>query len=477
MHRRAGRRLLGAAATGLAAVALGGAGTLGTATAAPGAGSHVYFVATTSASAVAVRLTQKPADSIITADLVNDSLGYTATAFDSSQGSEAQAASVYPGALVVQGPSLLCNEGVLPFACPVKPPAYPLLADAQYPQHPHATAGPAGSGTPTKGPLAVQAAHATADVSPTTATGDADTGSAGLLPGTAGTISVGAQSSHTTVSVTHGALQVRVVSHASDIEVGSLLHIGSVTGTIVQRLVPGHKPVDTPSVVVTDVTVAGQRATIGNDGLHVAGHNGGKLLRRLAAKDIEVKPVTVSRNDTRHGARSDVTGLILTSSVPVKGTPYIPNPVSSIPPFDQIPVTGVNANGTYLTTVQLGAAGSAAAVQKQADIGLGGVAPPVQPVHQPAAPSGGGAGAVPVGNSAPAPPAAGSAQPAQGSAPQVASRTPATHGFLDGFTLDLSHFYLVLALGSAALFVGWRARAFTRRKDWAGGERVERRQA
>jgi len=191
-----------------------------------------------------------------------------------------------------------------------------------------------------------------------------------------------------------------------------------------------------------------------------------------------VQPVAVNRDDTRHGARSDVTGLVITSSLPVKGTPYIPNPVSSIPPFNQVPITGVNANGTYLTTVQLGAAGSAAAVQKQADVGLGGVSPPVQPVRQPPAPAtgGGGSGTVAAGNVAPAPPAGGSVAPAPGTAPQVASRPSATHGFLDAFTLNLSHFYLVLALGSAALFAGWRIRAASRRADW-GGDRVERRQA
>lgn len=458
-------RLVGAAAIGAVAVAL----AIPVPAAAAGRGRvQTYYVATTSASAVAFQLTQKPAASIVTADLVDDSLGYTATAFDSSQGSEAQAASIYPGSLVVQGPGLLCNEGVLPFACPVQPPAYPLLADATYPQHPHASAGPSDvtgdkAGTK-KGPFTAQAGHATAAADLRGASGDTAGGSAGLLAHTPGAVSVGAQSSHTTVTTAGSSgLTVRVVSHASNISVGPLLHIGSVTGTVVQHLVPGNKPVDRPTVTIADVTVAGQSATIGAHGLKVAGRHGPQVLRRLAAHDIKVSPVTVNRKDSRHGARSSVTGLVITTSLPVKNTPYVPNPVSSVPPFDQLPVGGVDLNGTYLARLQFGAAGSAAAIQRQADVGLGSLGPhPVQPVgHLPGShPS--TTRTVTTPGSAGAPADGVGSQPQQGSPPRVAAAPPKAHGFLDAFTLDLSHFYLVLALGSAALFIAWRGRVLTR---------------
>jgi hypothetical protein len=152
---------------------------------------------------------------------------------------------------------------------------------------------------------------------------------------------------------------------------------------------------------------------------------------------------------------------VIKTSVPVKNAPYVPNPVSSIPPFNQVPVTGVDANGTYLATLQLGAAGSAAAMLRQADIGLGGLGPqPVQPVHQPSRHVTRATGGIPSGGggSAPAPPAAGASAPAAGSPPKVAA-SPRASGLLSGFGLDLSRLYLVLALGSGALFLGWRLRA------------------
>src|SRR5947209_16353360 len=99
--------------------------------------ADAVFQAQTAATAVHVVLTQQPASSIITASLVDDATGYAASAYDSSGGSEGQAASVYPGNLVVQGPSLFCSEL---FPCPATPPAYPLLADASYPRRPSDTA-------------------------------------------------------------------------------------------------------------------------------------------------------------------------------------------------------------------------------------------------------------------------------------------------------------------------------------------------
>src|SRR5579862_1762214 len=90
------------------------------------ASATVDLQAVTTAAAAHFTLTQEPASSIITASLIDDAVAYAASDFDSSGGSEAQAASLFPGTLVVEGPSLFCSEV---FTCPASPPAYPLLAD------------------------------------------------------------------------------------------------------------------------------------------------------------------------------------------------------------------------------------------------------------------------------------------------------------------------------------------------------------
>src|SRR6059058_1540542 len=109
--------------------------------------ADAVFQVQTAATALHLTLTQQPASSIITASLVDDATSYAASAFDSSGGSEAQAATFYPGNLVVQGPSLFCSQL---FPCPAQPPAYPLLADASYPRRTSdaaaANQSPIGSG-------------------------------------------------------------------------------------------------------------------------------------------------------------------------------------------------------------------------------------------------------------------------------------------------------------------------------------------
>src|SRR5436309_7307306 len=126
--------------------------------------ADTVFQAQTAAAAVHFVLTQQPANSIITAGLVDDATAYAASAFDSGGGgSEAQAASVFPGNLVVQGPALFCTQV---FTCPATPPDYPLLADASYPRRAHAEASadqqPVGQGPLVVTP-SVSSAAATAD--------------------------------------------------------------------------------------------------------------------------------------------------------------------------------------------------------------------------------------------------------------------------------------------------------------------------
>src|SRR5947209_1974232 len=200
------------------------------------------FQAQTAAAAVHFVLTQQPASSIVTADLVNDATGYTAGAFDSSGGSEAQAASVFPGTLVVQGPALFCAQV---FTCPTTPPDYPLLADASYPRRGHAEASadqkPVG-----QGPLVVSPSASTA-----TANGDGNSaqtaaGSVSILSGTPVALTAGSSTALTRVESTTTSMVTHVESTVSDVDIAGLVHIGSIRAVDDITVAATGKPVDRP---------------------------------------------------------------------------------------------------------------------------------------------------------------------------------------------------------------------------------------
>lgn len=403
-----------------------------------------YFEGQTTATAVHLTVTQKPSASIITASLVDDAAAYAASAYDSSGGSEAQAAPLYPGNLVVQGPTLLCEDvfGSDPFpACPVAPPAYPLLADASYPRtkeaHAQTNQSPVGSN-----PLVLTPARADA-----TATADGNNGTTAgaalsLLAGSPAAVTVGAASAASTLHATTDAITLHVESAVKDVTIAGLVHIASVRAVDDITVRPMGKPVDHPNVTVTGVTVAGQPASIDGDGIHIAGQNGPSLAQKLVQQGVTVRTVGVNRADTTGTGRSDATGLSIGFSVPVSGLPYIPNPLPS--PFDVIP--GVNANGTYVGTVTLGAAGAVAAAQTQPGFDLGGIVAPGMPIPPATAPVTTSTNpGLPTQVGQPAPPA---------SAPVVASRPAPIRFVLDAFSLQ--NLYAVIALGTVLMFVGWR---------------------
>jgi len=405
-----------------------------------------YFEGETTATAVHLTLTQKPSSSIITASLVDDAAAYAASAYDSTGSSEAQAAPLYPGNLVVQGPSLLCEDvfGSDPFpACPVAPPPYPLLADASYPRtmvaHAQTNQSPVGSG-----PFVLTPAHADA-----TAAADGNHGSTAgsalsMLAGSPAAVTVGAATAVSTLRATSDAITVHVESAVSDVTIAGLVHIASVHAVDDITVRPGTKPLDHPSITVTGVTAAGQPASIDGDGIHIAGQNGPSLARQLAEQGVTVRTVGVNRADSSGAARSDATGLSIGFSVPVSGLPYIPNPLP--PPFDAVP--GVNANGTYVGTITLGSAGAVAATQAQPAFDLGGIITPAT-AFPPALPP-----AVAPATNPGLPQQAGSSVP-PAAAPVVASRPGVVRFVLDAFSLrDL---YAVVALGTVLMFVGWRA--------------------
>ena len=408
------------------------------------ASADSLFQGQTVATAVHVTITQVPASSIITASLVDDAFSYASAAYDSSGGSEAQAATVFPGNLVVQGPGLLCSQL---FPCPTSPPDYPLLADASYPRSQQAQAT-ANQPTFGSGPFVVAPAGATAQAQANNNAAQTTAGRISLLAGTPVALTIGASSASTHLQSSGTKLVAHVESTVSDVSIAGVVHIASIATTDDVTMRPGAKPVDSPHIAISGVTVAGQPATIDETGIHVAGLNGPALGQHLAGQGVAIKTIGATKADTVGSARSDATGIEVDFSLPVSGTPYIPNPLPA--PFDAIP--GVNANGTYVGRVTLGAVGTAAATEIEPTFSLGGfplastvAAPPAAAVPPPA---GGGL----LQQLASTPPAA----------PSVAAPTSVFRISLDSFSL--SDLYAVLALGTAGLFVGWRLLGLLRRR-------------
>jgi hypothetical protein len=416
----------------------------------PTAASTHYFRAESTATAVHVTVTQVPASSIITASLLDDAVAYAASTFDSGGGSEALSAPAFPGRLVTQGPQLLCTEI---FTCPVTPPDYPLLADASYPRRQRDTATVAG--TPTgAGPFVVTPLPTVARASATANTGSTDAADVSVLAGTAGAVTVRTSHTSTRVTSTAAMVHVHVETALADVTVGGVVHIAHVR-SVDDIVVRAGRPVsDHPSVTVTGVTVAGHRAAIDDRGVHVDGTDGPSLSERLAGNGVSIRTLGVSRHDDRSAGRSDAVALQVDVALPVHGVRYIPNPLPPLPPpFDQIPtLPGVDANGVYVAHVTLGSVGAAAGTGSD-DVSLGSVGVPPSTVP-PAAPPG-TTGPPPGGNDfvqALTPP--GAAPPpvvAPGSAPLL-------RGFVDLISKHaLETLYAVLAIGTAVLFLGWRA--------------------
>jgi hypothetical protein len=448
-----------------AATLLTGGILLGTAGAAP---AEVSLQAQTAATAVHVSVTQRPASSIITASLFDDAVAYAAADYDSGGSSEALAAPAFPGRLVVQGPQLLCSEL---FSCPTTPPAYPLLADASYPRRQHDTA--TASGQPTgSGPFVVTPLSATATANANNNNASTAGAKTTLLAGTAGAVTVGASAATSKVTGAGRGVQVQVTSTVSDISIAGLVHIANIAARDDISVSAGASPVDKPTITVSGVTVAGQTASIDERGIHLPGADGPSVNQRLDQAGVSVRLVGTHHADTHNGARSDATALEIDVAVPISGVPYIPNPLPTLPPpFDQVPqLPGVDANGTYVAQVTLGAVGAAAGfgVEPTLDLGGFGVVPTPRAATGSSSSSsstasapgstgsqlGGGAGAVPA------------------APPQVAPQASGIRGFLDGFSSgDIETLYAVLALGVAVLFIGWRAAAVVRRGLLRAGRR------
>ena len=413
-----------------------------------GSSPSVQYAVQTTALGLSFVSTQRPPLSPVTDGLINTSTAYAASAFDAS-GSQAQAAVLYPGQLVAQGPQLLCQE-FLP--CPVSPPSYPLLARASYPTHPRDTAADGGQ-TEGAGPVRVTPGTSLAQAS---AAGNSATTRATdtqILAGTAGFTTLGASTSTTTTRVAADGLHILLVSTANDITIADLVHIASVRVADDVLLVPGGRPIDDPTVTVSGVTAAGQGATIDNTGIHAAGQRSPSLAQALAAHGISLRLLGVSRSDSAGAVRTTGAGLEISFTATVSGVPAVPGgvPRPPCPPQDPFCLGYPDPNTTYVGDFTVASVGIAATAAPgfHFPFTLPATAPNALPgVLAPARATPGGSG----GTTTVSFPAAGTSS--AGGAPRVAGPRWIQRAFVD--FVDLRRLYLVLAAGTIALFVGWR---------------------
>lgn len=255
------------------------------------------YAVTTAGAAVRVVSTQKPAFSIATDDLVDQTLGLVSSSYASST-SESRAASYYPGDLLAQAGQLICGQ----FGpCPVEPPAYPLLAEASWPTVERASVNPAGGGAAT----AMASASSTGNTASTAAAG-----------GASGGLSLGGATSSTTTAAKADGMHVHVGTVLHDIAVGPLAIASlSVTDDVVVR--PDGHATATPRVVASGARVAGRPVELGPSPLPA-----------LAQQGLSVRIVGTETAGTRSGA----TGIRIDVSLPVRGVGV---PAPGLPTLDR----------------------------------------------------------------------------------------------------------------------------------------------
>jgi hypothetical protein len=291
------------------------------------------FEVLTTAVGVSVSSTQRPAASVVTGGLVDSSAGYSSSALSSAGASATAAAAFYPGDLVSSGPALLCSQ-FLP--CPVPPPAYPLLAQASWPERPAASAdSPAPAGT----------AHATAAAEATSGTTELASSTA---PGTPVVVSIGSQSTRTRAWADSTGAHVRASSALHDVVVGPL-RIALVKATDEVDVTAGGTVTDRPRIELAGVTFAGLAASIDENGVHVLGVSQSLPAGVLSEHGVDVRAIGTTKSDTAGAARSTAGGLQVTFSVPVQG---VPPAVPGLP----------GANRSYLGQLTIGGVGAAVAV-------------------------------------------------------------------------------------------------------------------
>lgn len=355
MHPRpAPRRPLGRVLVHtVAALTLAAGGVLltGGPTSAAAAERPDSFGGEATASALHVVADRNPQPTPVT-DLFHVDQPYATTAFDSSGGASATAASLYPGPGLLGVPALLCQFRAE--ICSVPLPPYPFIATADYPTKQDASAT-TSSGTVQNGPLTVApqltVAHAGEDrVEATTRTG----GNA-----VTGVLSAGSSSAHSAQSFEGSTLVVTSESVVSDLAIGTALHVDQVRSVATSRITAGRAAVASATTTVSGATVGGVPVTIDADGVHVAGNGDSgaakaavnTALAALDASGIEVRTLVPTRKAGTGQGSASTSGLLVTFARTVSGVPEVP----ALPP--KVPAAPPKVNGDYAGSVTLAGAG------------------------------------------------------------------------------------------------------------------------
>lgn len=286
--------------------------------------------------------------------------------FDSNGTISAHASSLYPGSGTEGLLTLICSADARIPCDEQFPPPYPLSATAEHPSRPDSDA-PASGGTlgGDGAPLGLRpgAVHAHADANYVDTVAHAH----GL--DVFGTVTAQSLSATTHQQFDKSVLVTQAQSTVRGLNIGGVVKVDSITARSVAYVDGDKVRRDDTTVSVQGTTVAGQPATIDDKGIHLgpggddgaAGAAANAALKGLEAAGISVRLLGVTRDNAPDGAlRAHAQGLLVSFTHKVAGVPpppeCLPIPDTPLP----IPNCPPSPNRTYLVSVTLGGAGTAA---------------------------------------------------------------------------------------------------------------------
>jgi hypothetical protein len=267
-----------------------------------------------------------PAGNLSTGDFFQVSVPYSASSSQTGPASTGTAAPAYPGPVATALPGALQTFG-FPAAF-AELTAYPAIAESAYPSAPGR--GATGDYSPPAGSTAGvgQGQTTSAEGGSTAQSNTSETSFA------AGEITIGSSSTKTSTNI--GASSVADTAHADVSHVSilkGLVDIASIASDA-SSASDGNQGTENSALKVGSVTVAGEQAYIGSDGLHLAStvNNLGltdvfnSALAALQQAGISVK--TIAPNSTVDGPAASVdSGAVQIQFV----DPNIPNPQGDVP--------------------------------------------------------------------------------------------------------------------------------------------------
>lgn len=257
----------------------------------------------------------------------------------------ARAASMYPGGGLLGVPALVCFSA--PQVCVVPPPDYPLTAEAAHPGSPDSATAYSGK-VPPVGPVTAGAGTARAHADPDLVEAVADFDDTSL----AGVLRAEDVSTRTKQHFEGATLVLSAETVVKGLSIADgVVKIDSIRSTAVGK-VDGEKVfTSTARTTVSGVTVAGQPATIDENGISVAGNDDGGALNgalnetaetALEQAGITLRTIRPTMTATPDGVAGAASGVLLTFTQNVNQP--VPYPASLL-------------NRQYFGTVTIGGAG------------------------------------------------------------------------------------------------------------------------